>query len=119
VRRGDLYRVDRPGAGDPKRSRVFVVVSRQAVIDSRFSTVICAPVYTERYGLSTEVAIGAEQGLEHDCSIHCDALVSVQKSLLTRFVGMLAPTKLLELDHAIAAAGDLDLDVLCAERAQR
>ena len=82
MRRGDLYRVDRPGAGDPKRFRVFVVVSRQTVIDSRFSTVICAPVYTERYGLSTEVAIGAEQGLKHDSSIHCDALVSVQKSLL-------------------------------------
>jgi mRNA interferase MazF len=119
VRRGNLYRVDRPGAGDPKRSRVFVVVSRQAVIDSRFSTVICAPVCSERYGLSTEVAVGVEQGLKQESSIHCDALVSVQKSLLTRFVGQLAPAKLLALDHAIAAAADLDVDALCAGRAGR
>ncbi len=32
--------------------RVFVVVSRQALIDSRFSTIICAPVYSTRHGLA-------------------------------------------------------------------
>jgi mRNA interferase MazF len=46
VRRGDLYRVERGSQRDPKKSRVFVVVSRQELIDSRFSTVICAPVYS-------------------------------------------------------------------------
>ena len=42
--RGELYQVRHP-AGDPersdvciKRARVFIVVSRQALIDSRFST---------------------------------------------------------------------------------
>jgi len=53
VKRGDLYRVRHPGGGDPKRSRVFVVVRRQALVDSRFSTVICAPVYSRRDGLAT------------------------------------------------------------------
>jgi len=38
VKRGDLYRVRNPSADDPKRSRVFVVVSRQTLINSRFST---------------------------------------------------------------------------------
>ena len=47
MRRGELYRVKRP-QGDPKRSRVFVVVSRQALIASRFSSVICAPIYSRR-----------------------------------------------------------------------
>ena len=46
MKRGDLYRVVNPSPHDPKRSRVFVVVSRQVLIDSRFSTVICAPIYT-------------------------------------------------------------------------
>ena len=32
MKRGDLYRVRRPGHGDPRASRVFVVVSRQALI---------------------------------------------------------------------------------------
>ena len=43
--RGELYRVRHPSSRDPKRARVFVVVSRQALMESRFSTVICAPVY--------------------------------------------------------------------------
>jgi mRNA interferase MazF len=75
VKRGDLYRVRRPG-GDPKRVRAFVLVSRPALIDSRFSTVICAPVYTQRRGLATEVAVGVEDGLVHESSVLCDALVT-------------------------------------------
>jgi mRNA interferase MazF len=46
--------------GDPKASRVFVVVSRQALVDSRFSTVVCAPVYKRRDGLATQVDVGPE-----------------------------------------------------------
>jgi mRNA interferase MazF len=104
VRRGDLYRVRRPGDGDPKRSRVFAVVSRQALIDSRFSTAICAPVYSRRDGLSTQVDVGPEEGLRHPSSIHCDALVSIQKSSLTDFVGVLSPARLQELDRALRIA---------------
>jgi mRNA interferase MazF len=104
VKRGDLYRVVRPGAGDPKSHRVFLVVSRQALIDSKFSTVICAPIYTSRYGLSTEVPVGPDEGLRHDSSVHCDALVSLPKSALTRFVGTLVPARLPELDDALTVA---------------
>jgi mRNA interferase MazF len=104
VKRGDLYRVGRPGGGDPKRQRVFLVVSRQALIDSKFSTVICAPVYSSRYGLSTEVPVGADEGLRHDSSVHCDALVSLPKSSLAHFVGTLASGRLVELDQALTVA---------------
>ena len=55
LKRGDLYRVPHPSARDPKRSREFVVVSRQVLIDSKFSTVICAPIYSAYHGLSTQV----------------------------------------------------------------
>jgi mRNA interferase MazF len=61
---------------------VFVVVSRQVLIDSKFSTVVCAPVYSAYHGLSTQVLVGIEQGLKHDSSIHCDDLVSLPKSVL-------------------------------------
>jgi mRNA interferase MazF len=104
VKRGDLYRVAKPGGGDPKRHRVFVVVSRQALIDSKFSTVVCAPVYSARYGLSTEVPVGPDEGLLHDSGVHCDALVSVPKRSLTRFVGTLAGTRLAKLDEALTIA---------------
>ncbi len=73
-------------------------------IESKFSTVICAPVYTAYDGLSTPVAVGTAEGLKHDSSIHCDELVSISKSLLTDYVGRLGPTKLRELDDSLAIA---------------
>jgi len=104
MRRGDLFRVRRPGAGDPRRSRVFIVVSRQALVDSRFSTVVCAPVYTRRDGLATQVEVGVDDGLKHESSIHCDALVSLPKSLLTDHVATLSPARLRALDQALRVA---------------
>ena len=56
MRRGDLYRVSRSSSKDPKRSRLFVVVSRQVLIDSWFSTAICAPIYSRFDGLATDLA---------------------------------------------------------------
>jgi mRNA interferase MazF len=77
------------------------VASRQILIDSRFSTVICAPVYTRREGLATEVAVGIAEGLKHESSILCDALVSVPKSALTDFLGSLPSERLSALDAAL------------------
>ena len=106
MRRGELYRVFRPG-GDPKQYRTFTVVSRQALIDSRFSTVICAPVFSSGEGLSTQVAIGPNEGLKHPSWIMCDNLISVRKSELTGYVGLLTGEKLVELDRALQMALDL------------
>ena len=106
MKRGDLYRVPRPGR-DPKKHRVFVVVSRQAVIDSRFSTVICAPIYSVYDGLASQVAIGVEEGLKQESSIHCDELVSLPKTVLTNYVGALSPHKTGELNDALRIAVDL------------
>ena len=100
-----------PSAADPKRSRVFVVVGRQAVIDSQFSSVICAPVYSSRHGLSSQVPVGINDGLKHDSAIHCDELVSLAKTALTDYVGTLSAEKLAELNRALAAALDLTTPV--------
>jgi mRNA interferase MazF len=107
VKRGELYRVIHPSTRDPKKSRVFVVVSRQVLIDSRFSTVICAPVYAVHDGLSTQVLVGIDEGLKHDSSIHCDELVSIPKSALTNFVGELSPQKIEALNRALCIALDI------------
>lgn len=103
MKRGELYRVFRP-VGDSKKSRVFVIVGRDALIETRFSTVICAPVYSKHDGLSTQVLIGIEDGLKHDSSIHCDALMSIPKSVLTNYVGTLSPVKIKALNQALYVA---------------
>ena len=108
MNRGDLYRVRKPSAREPKRHRVFLVVSRQVLIDSRFATVVCAPIFSSHAGLSTQVAVGTEHGLKHDSSVHCDELVSLTKSMLSDFVGSLPPSKMGEIDDALAIALELD-----------
>ena len=104
MRRGEIYRVYKASGHDPRRYRVFVVVSRQILLDSRFSTAICAPIYSAFDGLSTQVPVGIDEGLKHQSSIHCDALVSIPKSALTSFIGTLSSTKIEALNRAIAIA---------------
>ncbi|HEY4902810.1 MAG TPA: type II toxin-antitoxin system PemK/MazF family toxin [Candidatus Sulfotelmatobacter sp.] len=107
MRRGEIYRIHHPD-DDPKKYRSFVVVSRQALIDSNFSTVICAPVFSLGQGLVTQVAIGADEGMKHSSWVICDNLTSVRKADLTRFVGSLSRYKLAEIDVALTAALGLD-----------
>ena len=108
MKRGELYLVKKPGSRDPRKQRVFVVVSRQTLIDSRFSSVICAPVYSRHDGLSTQVRVGLEQGLKKESSIHCDELVSLPKAPLTHYVGWLGPACFGELERALSVALGLD-----------
>jgi mRNA interferase MazF len=82
--------VRKPG-GDAKQARVFVVVSRSALIASRFSTVICAPVYSQRHGLGSEVEVD-----------------SLPKASLSDYVGSLSNDKLGDLDRALRVALELD-----------
>jgi mRNA interferase MazF len=109
MNRGDLYRVSRP-SGDPKRQRVYVIVSRQKLIESRFPSVICAPIFTEGGALTTQVSVGPADGLKHESWIHCDSLVSFHKSVLTNFVGRLRATKMKQLNSSLAFAFDLPIE---------
>jgi mRNA interferase MazF len=108
VKRGELYRVEKPSKRDPKSFRVFVVVSRQRFIETRFESVVCAPVYTTCIGLPSEVEIGVDEGLKHDSCIHCDELVSLHKSALTNFIGSLSIEKIQELNQALKVALEID-----------
>jgi mRNA interferase MazF len=110
LKRGDLYRVFKGSKHDPKNYRIFAVVSRQALLDSNFSTVICAPVYSNYLGLSTQIPLDIEDGLKHNSCIYCDELISIPKSLLSDYVGSLSKIKLLELDEALKIALAVESD---------
>ncbi|MCL2722742.1 MAG: type II toxin-antitoxin system PemK/MazF family toxin [Treponema sp.] len=105
MRRGDLCRVYKGAKNDPKSHRVFLIVSRQELIDYNFSTVICAPVYSkgdER--VPTQVEIGIDEGLKHDSFVFCDDLASIPKSLLTDYVGSISAVKMEEVNSALRIA---------------
>ena len=108
MKRGDLYRVYKGNKLDPREFRVFVVISRQTVIDSNFSTVTCAPVYSRWDEISTQIPISIEAGLKHDSAIHCDELISLPKIMLTNYIGSLSTNQIEELNIALKIALDIE-----------
>ena len=108
MKRGDLYRVYKGSRYDPREFRVFVIVSRQVLIDSSFSTVTCAPIYSRWDEISTQVPISIDEGLKHDSAIHCDELISIPKSMLTDYIGTLTGHQLLDLNEALKIALDIE-----------
>ena len=111
MKRGELYLVKKPGSRIPRNQRVFVIVSRPLLLETKFSTAICAPVYSRHDGLSTQVPVGPQEGLKADSSIHCDELVSLPKTLLTNYIGQLGARRIRELNEALRTALDLDQDL--------
>lgn len=104
LRRGEVYRVHQPKHGDPKRSRCFVIVSRQELVDSKANRVLCAPVNSEGLGLASEVPVGESEGLKHPSVVNCDQLTRLEKNLLTDYIGKLSAARLLLLKTALRIA---------------
>jgi mRNA interferase MazF len=110
VRQGEIYRSRErvPERGD--KPGFYVVVSRSFIARNEdVSTVVCAPVYSEVLGLTTEVVLGPDDGLPRTCALRCDFLTLMFKTKLTRFVGTLSAHKIADLDRALAQALDLPL----------
>ena len=104
MKRGEVYLVRHATRRDPRRRRAFVVVSRQVLIESRFATVVCAPIFTTRAGLQTQVPVGVEEGLKHDSAVHCDELVSLPKAALTNYLGTLSSATMESLNRSLKIA---------------
>ncbi len=106
--RGEIYRTSERLAERGDKPGFYVVVSRAFIAENEdVETVICAPVYSHILGISTEVVLGAPDGLPRSCAVRCDFLALLFKRKLTHFVGSLSSRKLAELDRALAIALDL------------
>lgn len=71
------------------------------------SRVTVAPITTTIRGLSSEIAVGPENGLDHQAVVSCDNVVTVPKSALRDPIGFLLPEQEPQLTGAISAAFDL------------
>ena len=108
MRRGGVYRTRERVPERGGKPGYYVVVSRTFVAEHEdVSTVICAPVYGEILGLTTEVVLGPDDGLPRTSAIRCDFLTLMLKSKLTHFVSTLSALKLAQLNHALAHALEL------------
>jgi mRNA interferase MazF len=108
VIRGEIYRTAERVAERGHKPGFYVVVSRSFIARHEdVSTVICAPVYSQVLGLSTEVVLGIEDGLPHESAIRCDFLMLMFKVKLTQFVATLSPARIADLNGALAQALEL------------
>lgn len=85
-----------------------VLVLTRELVRPHLARVTVAPITTTVRGLSTEVAVGPANGLDHACVVNCDNIVTVLKSALGRQIGYLLPAQEAALTAAIHAAFDLD-----------
>jgi mRNA interferase MazF len=108
VTRGEIYRTRERVPERGGKPGFYAVVSRAFVAENDdLSTVICAPVYSEVLGLTTEVVLGPADGLPRTSAVRCDFLTLMFKHRLTDFVATLSTAKLTELNRALAVALDL------------
>ena len=89
------------------KSRPVLVLTR-ALVRPHLTRVTVAPITTTARGLSTEVGVGPDNGLDHDCVVSCDNIVTVPRDTLGRHIGYLMPWQEPALTAAIHAAFDLD-----------
>jgi len=82
------------------------VVSRQLLNRFKVSTVICAPVFTNGEGLSTQVAVDLKRHEAFELG-HVRQSRKFTKRNLTNHLGSLSSSKLLELNRALKLALDL------------
>jgi mRNA interferase MazF len=88
------------------RSRPVLILTG-GIVRPHLNRVTVAPITTTIRGLSTEVAVGSSNGLDHDGVVSCDNIVTVPSSRLGRRVGYLFSAQEAQLADAIRSAFDL------------
>ncbi len=89
------------------KRRPVLILTRE-LVRPHMSRVTVAPITTTVRGLSTEVPVGPANGLEADCVISCDNIVTVPAHALGPQIGVLLLEQEDALTGAIHAAFDLD-----------
>lgn len=93
------------------KTRPAVVLTREAA-RGVMTKVTIAPITSTIKGLSSEVPVGRENGLDHHGVISIDNVVTVPNALLGRSIGFLSLAQEAQLARAIILAYDLDLPLL-------
>jgi mRNA interferase MazF len=88
------------------KARPAVILTRSEVLNVRRSVTI-APITSTIRGLSTEVVLGPANGLDHECVVSCDNIITVPYSQLGDTIGVLFDDQEVALSRAIADAFDL------------
>jgi mRNA interferase MazF len=89
------------------KPRPVLVLTRE-LVRPHLRTVTVAPITTTIRGLSTEVAVGADNGLAQRSVVSCDNVTTIPVDTLGAQIGTLLDSQEPRLSAAIRAAFDLD-----------
>ena len=90
------------------KARPVVILTREAVRPYR-TVLTVAPITSTVRGLATEVAVGRENGLDHDSVVACDNITTVPAAAIGPHLGYLRDTQERALAEAMVMAFGLDL----------
>ena len=89
------------------KTRPVLVLTRE-LVRPHLSRVTVAPITSTVRGLSTELPVGPDNGVDRPSVVSCDNVVTVPRSALGRQIGRLLPEQEAALTAALHAAFDLD-----------
>ena len=93
------------------KTRPALVLTRAAARGA-MTKVTIAPITTTIKGLSSEVRVGPDNGLDHDCVVSLDNVLTVPVSTLGRTLGYLRAEQEAQLVRAVVLAYDLEVPLL-------
>lgn len=93
------------------KTRPAVVLTREAA-RAAMTKVTLAPITSTAKGLSSEVPVGPENGLDHECVVALDNVLTVPASNLGRTIGYLTAPQEVQLARAVVLAFDLEVPLL-------
>ncbi len=89
------------------KTRPVLILTRE-LVRPHLTRVTVAPITSTVRGLSTEVPVGRANGLDQNCVVNCDNIVTIPKATLGHQIGFLFPQQEEALTTAIRTAFDLD-----------
>lgn len=88
------------------KSRPALILTRE-IVRPRLRRITVAPITSTVRGLSTELPVGTDNGLEQACVVSCDNLVTVPVDDIGKHIGYLLREQEAALAEAIRTAFDL------------
>ena len=89
------------------KTRPVLILTRE-LVRPHLSRVTVAPITSTIRRLSTEIAVGPDNGLDHPSVVSCDNVVTIPTAAIGRQIGWLLPEQEPILTAALHAAFDLD-----------
>jgi mRNA interferase MazF len=89
------------------KTRPVLLLTRE-LVRPHLTRVTVAPITSTARGLSTEIPVGPENGLDRASVVSCDNVVTIPTAALGRQIGRLLPEQEPALTAALHAAFDLE-----------